>query len=94
MIAALPGLDKESAEGTEEGVAPALSGDSYRAMIAPEESSHHEPLKCLIQNPVTLAEVPTRLEKAARLQHRLINWGYAICKAAPVHVDSVVRSSR
>jgi hypothetical protein len=66
MIAALPGLDKESAEGTEEGVAPALSRDSYRAMIAPEESSHHEPLKCLIQNPVTLTEVPTRLEKRPR----------------------------
>ena len=91
----LPGLDKEFCRGYRgRRCACSIGGNSYRAMIAPEESSHHEPLKCLIQNPVTLAEVPTRLEKAARLQHRLINWGYAICKAAPVHVDSVVRSSR
>jgi NTE family protein len=44
---------------------------------------NNDPLGCLNRNPISLAEIPTRLEKMPRTQHdKLVNWGYAICDAA------------
>lgn len=42
-----------------------------------------DPLGCLHRNPAPLAAIATRLERLPRdQQHRLINWGYAVCDAA------------
>ncbi len=42
-----------------------------------------DPLPCPHSRTLDLAEVPTRLRRTpARLQERLINWGYAVCDAA------------
>jgi NTE family protein len=53
-----------------------------------------DPLKCLARNPIPLAEIPTRLEAMPRnVQHRLMNWGYAICDAAlRAHIDAALQT--
>lgn len=53
-----------------------------------------DPLKCATRNPVSLAEIPTRLEAMPRnVQDRLMNWGYAVCDAAlRAHIDATLQT--
>lgn len=50
-------------------------------------------LPCPFARTLELAEIPTRLKRMdARLQERLINWGYAVCDAAlRKHVDPEIK---
>ena len=52
-----------------------------------------DPLHCATRNPISLAEVPTRLEAMPEsLQNRLMNWGYAVCAALRSHLDPALQA--